>query len=372
MKVNYLIVGAGFTGATLAERLASQCDKKVLLIDRRNHIGGNAYDYYDERGILIHKYGPHIFHTNGKKIWDYLSQFTKWRPYQHRVLGVVDGQSVPIPFNLNSLYALFPPNHAKRLEDELIETFGFGVKVPILKMKEKSNGELSFLADYVYEKVFRNYTEKQWGLKPEELNPSVTARVPVSITRDNRYFYDRFQAMPKYGYTVLFNQMLSHPRIKILLQADYAEIADEIHYDKLIFTGPIDEYFNYCFGELPYRSLRFDFERVECEWYQDVATVNYPNENEFTRVTELKRLTGQRASISTLAYEYPQTYIRGQNDPYYPVPMESSQALFRKYNAEAKKIASRVIFAGRLGDYQYYNMDQAVARALTVFKGIVS
>ncbi|WP_027883116.1 UDP-galactopyranose mutase [Meiothermus rufus] len=371
MKVDWLIVGAGFTGAVLAERIASQLGQKVLVVDRRNHIGGNAYDFYDEHGVLVHKYGPHIFHTNSCKVWDYLSQFTEWRPYYHRVLASVEGKLVPVPFNLNSLYALFPPKYAERLEEKLIRTYGFGVKVPILKMKETDDVEMRFLADYIYRNIFYGYTLKQWGLKPEELDPSVTGRVPVYISRDDRYFQDTYQAMPKHGYTVMFQRILAHKNIKVLLNTDYREIAGEVYFNRMIYTGPIDEFFGFTKGSLPYRSLRFEFLHLSEEWHQNVGTLNYPNEYDFTRITEFKRLSGQVCPGTTLVVEYPEAYDPVVNEPYYPVPREENQSLYRLYKELAQKeLEGRVIFAGRLGDYRYYNMDQAVARALTIFSEI--
>lgn len=367
MKIDWLIVGAGFTGCVLAERIATQLDKKVLIVERRDHIGGNAYDYYNEHGVLVHKYGPHIFHTNSKEVWDYLSQFTEWRPYYHRVLAVVDGKKVPIPFNLNSLYDLFPPKYAEKLEGLLIKNFGFGVKVPILKLRESAEGELRFLADYIYEEVFYGYTLKQWELKPEELDPSVTGRVPVYISRDDRYFQDRYQAMPKHGYTALFRRMLSRPNIKVLLNTDYREVVNEVRFDRMIYTGPIDEFFDYMHGPLPYRSLRFEFVTLEEEWHQEVGTVNYPNEYDFTRITEQKHLTDQRLPWTTVVVEYPQAYQPGMNEPYYPIPREENRERFALYAEETAKLKN-VYLSGRLGDYRYYNMDQAVARALKVFR----
>ncbi|MFD2609118.1 UDP-galactopyranose mutase [Deinococcus taklimakanensis] len=364
MKFDYLIVGAGFTGATLAERLASQYDKKVLVIDRRNHIGGNAFDRHNEDDILLHLYGPHIFHTNSKKVWEYLSQFTEWRPYFHEVLGVIDGQKVPIPFNLNSLYALFPPAYAERLENLLIESFGFGVKVPILKLRESSSSELKFLADYIYKNVFLNYTKKQWGLSPEDLDPSVTGRVPVYISRDNRYFQDTYQAMPRQGYTRMFENMLQHPNIKVMLNTDYKEIYDAIKFSRLVYTGPIDEFYSFKHGELPYRSLRFEFQTLQYEYHQSVGTVNYPNEYDFTRITEQKYLSGQKNRATTLITEYPQPHITGITDAYYPIINEENRKRYEAYAKEARN--SDVIFAGRLADYKYYNMDQACARALSI------
>lgn len=368
MKVDWLIVGAGYTGLVLAERITSQLDQKVLVVERRNHIGGNAYDYYDDNGILVHGYGPHIFHTNSARVWGYLSQFTEWRPYYHHVLALVEGKTVPIPFNLNSLYAVFPPRYASRLEDLLLERYGFGVKIPILKLREGASGELHLLADYIYEKVFYGYTLKQWGLKPEELNPSVTGRVPVYISRDDRYFQDTYQAMPKLGYTEMFRRMMDHPNIKVLLNTDYREIIDDVGFNRMIYTGAIDEFFDYVHGELPYRSLRFEFAYYEVEDYQEVGQVNYPSEYTFTRISEFKHMTGQRAYGTTVAVEYPQDYLRGQNVPYYPVPQEKNRERYNRYLKEAQKLRDTVLFAGRLADYLYYNMDQAVARALTLFE----
>lgn len=372
MKVDWLIVGAGFTGCTLAERIATQLDQKVLLIDRRNHTGGNAYDHYDGNGILVHKYGPHIFHTNSKKVWDYLSAFTEWRPYHHHVLGVVEGKHVPVPFNLNSLEMLFPRRLAERLECALLEAYGFGVKVPILKMRENPNAELRNLADYIYKNVFYSYTVKQWDLKPDELDPSVTGRVPVYISRDDRYFQDTWQAMPRHGYSALFERMLNHRNIRVLLNTDYRELEGLAHFNRMIYTGPVDDYFDYLHGHLPYRSLRFDFVTADQERVQDAGTVNYPNDYDFTRITEQKYLTGQRSAVSTLVYEYPQPYIPGENDPYYPIPREENREQYNLYLREVEKLSGTVLLAGRLADYKYYNMDQAVARALKLFEDSVS
>ncbi len=369
MKADWLIVGAGFVGAVLAERIASELEKKVVVIDRRKHIGGNAFDHYDDHGILVHRYGPHIFHTYNRKVWDYLSRFTEWRPYYHRVLGVVEGRLVPIPFNLNSIRLLFPPRLAERLEEKLVGAFGYGARVPILKLKEVEDGDLRFLADYVYRNVFEGYTLKQWGLRPEGLSPSVTARVPVLVSRDDRYFQDTYQAMPKHGYTRLFEKLLSHLNIRVVLGMDWKEAEREIRFDRVVYTGPMDEFFGYAHGPLPYRSLRFWFEHRPQEVFQPVGTVNYPNEYAFTRITEFKHLTGQAHPGTTVAYEYPEAYTPGENEPYYPVPKEENQEVYERYLAEAKGLKS-VVFAGRLADYRYYNMDQAVARALKLFEEI--
>lgn len=371
MKFDWLIVGAGYSGCVLAERIASQLDQRVLIVEQRDHIGGNAYDFYNEHGILVHKYGPHIFHTKSKKVWNYLSQFTEWRYYYHHVLGVIEGKKVPVPFNLNSLYSLFPPRYAEKLESLLLEHFGFGVKVPILKLRESASGDLSFLADYIYNNIFLHYTQKQWNLKPEDLDRGVTGRVPVYISRDDRYFQDPYQAMPKLGYTELFRRMLAHPNIKVLLNTHYREVMNDIRFDRLIFTGSIDTFFDYSYGALPYRSLQFEFETIEQEWYQEVGTVNYPNDYDITRITEQKYLSGQTSPKTTLVKEYPQAHVLGQNDPYYPILNEASRERLSLYTKEAEKLNGSVLFAGRLGDFKYYDMDQAVLRALGLFEKVI-
>lgn len=368
----WLIVGAGFTGATLAERIATQLGQKVLVVDRRPHIGGNAYDYYNEHGILVHKYGPHIFHTNSKKVWQYVSNFTSWRPYFHQVLGSVSGKKVPVPFNLNSLHMVFPTRMAERIEQTLVDDYGFGKKVPILKLRESSSPDIQQLAEYVYENVFLGYTLKQWELRPEELAPSVTARVPVFVSKDDRYFQDTYQGMPALGYTEVFRRMLSHNNISVLLNSDYKDICDLIPHERVIYTGQIDELLDYQFGELPYRSLRFDVKTVDCERWQPVGTVNYPNEYEFTRITEQKVITGQTSDKTTLVTEHPERYMRGVNEPYYPIPRDENREIYRKYSAELSNAGGRVMVAGRLGDYKYYNMDQAIASALKLFESEIA
>lgn len=372
MKVDWLIVGAGFTGATVAERLATELNQKVLVIDRRFHIGGNAYDYFDAAGLMVHKYGPHIFHTYSKTVWDYLSRFTEWRPYYHHVLAVVEGKKVPLPFNLNSLASLFPDRYARKLEDLLVRTYGYGRKIPILRLRDHSNPDLRWLADYVYQNVFASYTQKQWELTPEQLNESVTARVPVYVSKDNRYFQDTYQAMPRQGYAELFQRMLSHPNIRLLLNCDYREIEGDIQFKRMLFTGPVDAFFDFRHGRLPYRSLRFEVSTLDQDCHQEVGTVNYPNEYDFTRITEQKYLTGQRSSKTTLVTEYPSPFIPGVNEPYYPVPQEANDHTYALYRREIESLSGKVLFAGRLADYKYYNMDQAVARALHVFQNIAA
>lgn len=369
MKFDYLIVGAGYSGCVIAERLASQLDKKVLIVESRDHIGGNAYDYYDEYGVLVHKYGPHLFHTTTKKVWDYLSNFTGWHYYNHHVKAVIEGKKVPIPFNLNSIYQLFSPKYAEKLENLLLDKFGYGIKIPILKLKKTDDPELKFLADYIYKNVFLGYTVKQWGLKPEELDFSVSSRVPVYISRDNRYFQDAYQAVPKHGYTEMFKKIIANKNIHLLLKTDYKEIIEDIKFDKMVYTGPIDYFFDNLHGPLPYRSLRFDFKNFpDTEYYQELTQINYPNNYDFTRITEFKHISGQKIDSTTVAVEYPQEHIPGKTTPYYPIPKDENHEQFDKYKAEAEKLKGSVYFTGRLADYKYYNMDQTVLVALRLFE----
>ncbi len=368
MKYDFLIVGAGFAGSVLAERLASVLDKRILLIDRRYHIGGNCYDEPDNSGILVHKYGPHIFHTNDEKIWNYLSRFTDWHRYEHKVLAVIQGKKVPVPFNLNSIDLCFTKEKAENLTDLLVKEYGYEAKIPILNLLECKVPELKELAEYIYKYVFLGYTVKQWGVKPEDLNMSVTARIPVFVSRDNRYFQDKYQGIPATGYTNLFNNMLKHPNIDIRLNTDFNDISG-VEYDKLIFTGPIDSFFNFKFGNLSYRSLYFELEQYEMEQYQETAQVNYPNDYDFTRITEFKHFLDYSSLHTTvIAKEYSQEYKYGENEPYYPIPDADNHSVFKKYCEEAEKLRGEVYFVGRLADYKYYNMDQVVARALNVFE----
>jgi UDP-galactopyranose mutase len=359
MNYDWIVVGAGFTGAAFAERLAS-IGKKVLLLDRRPHIGGNAFDEYNESGILVHRYGPHIFHTNSDVVWNYLSKFTDWRPYEHRVLGLIEGKLVPIPFNLDSLAALFPAPVAARIESVLAAEYGIGKKIPILKLQQSSNEEIRAFADYVYRNVFEGYTIKQWQLRPQELSPSVTARVPVSISRDDRYFQDTYQAIPLDGYTAMFRRMIGNPNLDLALGSDWKTPNGA----PVLFTGAIDELLNYRFGPLPYRSLRFEEKTLNVRRHQPVGTVNYPNNHDYTRTTEQTIITGQQADVTTLITEYPQPHIPGETIAYYPIPRDDNQALYAKYAAAASTEFPNVVLAGRLADYQYYNMDQACARGL--------
>jgi UDP-galactopyranose mutase len=359
---DYLIVGAGFAGSVLAERLARGSGMKVLLVDRRPHIGGNAFDHYDDSGILVHKYGPHIFHTNSREVFEYLSSFTRWRPYEHRVKASVDGQLVPIPINLDTINQLY----GLKLTSMQVEEFFASVAEPRETIRTSEDVVVGRVGRELYEKFFRGYTRKQWGLDPSQLDAMVTARVPVRTNRDDRYFSDTYQAMPLRGYTRLFENMLDHENIKILLNTDYREIVDDIPYRKMIYTGPVDEFFDLRYGKLPYRSLKFEFETVNQEWAQPVAVVNYPNEHLYTRSTEFKHLTGQEHRKTSLVYEYPMA----EGDPYYPVPRPENNELYKKYQALAEE-RSDVHFVGRLATYKYYNMDQVVAQALSVYARIV-
>jgi UDP-galactopyranose mutase len=371
MSPRYLVVGAGFTGATIARRIAEQLDRRVLLIDRRNHLGGNAFDEANEHGVVVHRYGPHIFHTNSDAVWQFLSRFTDWRPYEHRVMAEIDGRVVPLPFNLNTIDALFPPAEARRLAGHLVEGFGPGARVPVLKLRESADPELRRIGAFVYANVFENYTLKQWGLRPEQLDPAVTGRVPVLVGRDDRYFQDRYQAQPRDGFASLFARMVDHPNIDLALGVAFKDLPDATRFDRVVFTGPIDEFFGYAHGTLPYRSLRFEQETLPGDLVQPVAVVNHPNAHAYTRVTEMKHLTGQQAPSTTLMYEYPGDYVPGLNEPYYPVPREENRQLYARYREEADRLGT-VIFAGRLGDYSYYNMDQAVGRGLSLFEKAIA
>ena len=356
---DYMIVGAGFAGSVLAERLASVADKKVLLVEQRDHIGGNAYDYYNHHGILVHKYGPHIFHTNSRKVFDYLSQFTPWRPYEHRVLASVDGQLVPLPINLTTINTLY----GLQLSSDQVEAF-YNLKAEkVDHIRTSADVVISKVGKELYENFFKGYTRKQWDLDPSELDASVASRVPTRTNKDDRYFTDTYQAMPLYGYTKMFRNMLSHPNIKIMLNTDYKEIVDIIPYQRLIFTGPIDNYFNYCYGKLPYRSIDFRFDTFEKETFQKTGTINFPNEHLYTRITEFKYLTGQVHHKTSIVYEYP----TAEGDPYYPIPRPENAELYAKYQSLADTMTN-TYFTGRLGTYKYYNMDQVIAQSLTLFE----
>ena len=360
-RYDYLIVGAGFAGSVLAERLASQHGARILLVDRRPHIGGNAYDEPNEAGILYHKYGPHIFHTNSQQVVDYLSQFTEWRPYEHRVRALVRGKLVPIPINRTTLNVLFDLD--LKTDDEAAAYLASRAE-PVDEIVTSEDVVINAVGRELYELFFRGYTRKQWALDPSELDRQVTARIPTRTNTDDRYFTDTFQAMPKHGYTKMFEKMLDNPLIEVRTGIDYRDLRDEVGYGHLIYTGPIDEYFEHRFGKLPYRSLKFDHQTLQQEQFQETGTVNYPDEKvPYTRISEYKHLTGQQSPVTTITYEYPSA----EGDPYYPIPRPENQELFKRYEALADTTEG-VTFVGRLATYRYYNMDQIVGQALATFR----
>jgi UDP-galactopyranose mutase len=354
-KYDVLVVGAGFAGAVCAERLAS-AGNRVLVIDRRPHIGGNAYDKLDAKGVLIHVYGPHLFHTNGKRIFEYLSRFTAWRFYEHRVRAVYQGKLYPIPINrrtINDLYGL-------SLDEFGVRAFLDAAQEPRAPLKTSEDVVLSSVGRDLCEKFFRGYTRKQWGLDLSQLSAGVAARIPTRTNDDDRYFSDTHQFMPAQGYTALFRKMLDHPCIDVELAVDYASVRGQIDADWTVYTGPIDAYFDFRFGKLPYRSLEFEHLHVpDVEFYQTVGTVNYPNDHEYTRITEFKHLTGQECRGTSIVKEYPQA----SGDPYYPIPRPENEALYKRYR-ELANTEEKVKFVGRLAQYRYYNMDQVVGAAL--------
>ncbi|MGD8778522.1 MAG: UDP-galactopyranose mutase [Ignavibacteria bacterium] len=358
MGYDYLVVGAGFAGSVIAERIASQLNKKILLVEKRNHIGGNAYDEYDENGILIHKYGPHIFHTNSKQVFDYLSQFTEWRFYEHKVLAKLNNELYPIPINRITVNKLYNKNF---INDQEVVEFYDSVKEKRQSILNSEDIIVNQVGYDLYEKFFKHYTKKQWDLYPYELSPAVCGRIPIRTNDDCRYFTDKYQFMPKDGYTKMFERLLTHENIEIQLNTDYKAIVDNVEFDKMIYTGPIDYFFDYQFGKLPYRSIRFAFEKHDIDNYQETAVVNYVDKDiHYTRLTEYKKLTGQTANNTTvISKEY--TQLKGE--PYYPVPNDKNKPLYKKYIEQACKV-SNVAFLGRLADYKYYNMDQVVMIAL--------
>ncbi|HEV2539608.1 MAG TPA: UDP-galactopyranose mutase [Frateuria sp.] len=357
-----LVVGAGFAGSVIARELAD-AGWLVRVVDKRIHVAGNAYDELDAHGVLVHRYGPHIFHTNGERIFDYLSRFTEWRPYEHRVRGVVDGRAYPFPINrdtLNQLYGL-------DLDDTGAEAFLERVREPRDPVLTSEDVVLNSVGRDLYEKFFLNYTRKQWGLDPSQLKAGVAARIPVRTNTDDRYFTDTFQAMPKFGYTRMFEAMLDHPNITVELGVDFEDLRDNMRAAHVVYTGPIDAYFRYCFGPLPYRSLRFEHEHLAgLTQYQETGTINYPNDHAYTRITEFKHLTGQTHSGTSIVREYPQA----EGEPYYPIPRAENEALFKRYE-ELAKAERNVTFVGRLAQYRYYNMDQVVGAALAAAKRLL-
>lgn len=363
MRFPYVIVGAGLAGITMAERIASQMNEKVLIIEKRSHIGGNVYDSYDKEGILIHNYGPHTFHTNDKEVFDYICGFTEWNDYQHRVLSYVDGNFVPLPISLETINRLYNMN----LSEDEMEDFIASRRIPIDEIKTSEDVVLSQGGRDIYEKFFKYFTIKQWGVSQAELDRTVISRIPFRKNRDTRYFTDQYQGNPKYGYTAMCQKMLDHPNIKIMLNTDYKEVIGDIAYDKLIYTGPIDYYFDNCYGELLYRSIRFQFETHDCESYQPVTSTRYPLDYDYTRITEFKKMTGQKHPKTTILKEFP--CFGGE--PYYPYPTQEWKALAERYRELARK-EENVIFLGRLAQYKYYDMDDVIREALDVFEKLKS
>ena len=359
-----LVVGAGLSGAVLANELSG--DSKIVVIDDSDILAGNCYDYRDNNGIMVHRYGSHIFHTSDEDVWNYLSQFTSFNDYTHKVIGSVDGKEISIPINFKSIRKLFPEN-ANSIEDKLSAIYGYGSRVSILDLMKQDDEELKNFADYIYENIFLHYTEKQWGRTPYEIDESVIARVPVIVSEDDRYFQDRFQGIPLEGYTKMIENMLDHPNITVKLNTSFKDI-DHTKYDKIFYTGPIDELMDYCFGPLPYRSVHFKLEEYDREFYQDNAVVNYPNNYDFTRIHEYKYYLNDKSEKTVIAKEYSEAFEPGKNDRFYPIPTEENIALYNKYLEAAKKKYPNMYFLGRLGDYKYYDMDKAVARAFEVYR----
>lgn len=362
MNFKYVIVGAGLAGITMAERIANVLDEKVLIIEKRNHIGGNIYDSYNEEGILIHNYGPHIFHTNDKEVYHYLSGFTKWNDFWHRVLTYVDGNLIPMPITVETINQLYNLN----LDCSQVEEFLRKQAVDRKEIKTSKDVALSKVGQDIYEKIFESYTKKQWGIDPAELDTSVISRIPIRLNRDTRYFNDKYQGMPSHGYTKMCEKMIANKNIKIMLNADYKEVIDDINYDTLIYTGATDEFYQYKYGKLSYRSINFVFETYDKQAYQEAPVVNYPNDYDYTRITEFKKLSWQEHKKTTICKEFP----CAEGEPYYPFPTKECKAQYALYEEEMKK-ESKVIFIGRLAEYRYYNMDAVVRRALDTFEQLV-
>jgi UDP-galactopyranose mutase len=367
---DWLIVGAGLTGAVAAERIASQLGQRVLVVDRRAHIGGNTFDAPNADGIVVHVYGPHIFHTRSERVWRYLSRFTQWRPYAHRVQARVGGRLVPVPFNLDTLHALFPAAEARRLEARLVGAFGRDAHVPVLQLRQHADPDLRRAGEVAYEALFDGYTRKQWGVGPDALDASVTARVPIRLSRDDRYFQDPYQGIPAQGYAAMVQRILDHPGIDVALETDFARIDGHVGVRRVLYTGPLDALMGYAHGVLPYRSLRFEHQTLaQSALAQPVAQLNHPDpaDGAFTRVVEHRHLTGQQAERTTLTREFSLAHVPGQTEPYYPIPQADNERIFRRYRGELARIHPTLLTAGRLADYRYYNMDQAVGRALSLF-----
>ena len=377
-----IIIGSGIAGAAAARVLAEEQGRKVLVLEKKHHIGGNCYDGKDEYGILVHWYGPHIFHTGNEEVYEWLSRFTDWYAFGHEVVARVGDKLLPVPFNLNTLKMVYGEEKAAVLEKKLVDTFGFGARVPILKLREQQDEDLRAIADYVYENVFLRYTMKQWGQTPEEIDPAVTGRVPVVISYDNRYFGDKYQGMPLDGFTPMFEKMLAHPNIEIRTNTNAKDVlaisekegkvlleGPEFH-GTVIYTGPVDELFDCRFGRLPYRTLRFDFEHYDRPDYQGHSVVNYTVSEDYTRITEFKYLTGQKADSTTIVKEYPFAYTGAEGEiPYYAIMNEENNALYQKYAELAAKLPDFHLL-GRLAEYKYYNIDAMAARAIALARSL--
>lgn len=388
MKYDAIVVGIGYAGAVCARRLAEEANKKVLLIDKRNHIAGNMYDEYDEKGILVHRYGPHISVMNEDRVYKFLSRFTAWHPYLHRVNALIDGIEVPLPINFTSIDLLFSYEKASEIKSALSKQYGAGSSVAILDMKQSDNTLIRDFADFVFEKVFLHYTEKMWGLTPEQIDPAVTARIPIRLSYDNRHFQHKYQVMPEHGFTKLFEKMLDHPNIDVRLNTNAKDILclnenthavdlkeDGLFSGEVIYTGALDELFDYRFGELPYRSLQFEFNSYPQDYIQDSTVLNWPDKRSATRRTEMKRLTGQRMDgwTSTIT-EYPGPYQRGSavfGEPLYPINNSECLSKYEQYKKLADEY-SQIILVGRLADYKYYNMESTIKRALEVCDRLMS
>jgi len=380
-----IIVGAGFSGAVMAEQLASELDWQILVLEQRDHVAGNCHDGKTRDGITIHHYGPHLFHTSKQRVWEYLSRFSEWKPYHHKVLAEVDGCRIPLPFNLNSLRMVFPADRALELERKLLESYGKDSRVSILTLREAGDPDLLEVADWIYNRVFVNYTARQWGVDPEDISPDVLGRVPVVLSHDDRYFQDVYQAIPLSGYTRMIESMLDHPNITVQTNQQALsrfELVDGngIRFDgrpfegSLIYTGMLDELFGYCHGELPYRSLKFEFETLDYPYFQSNTTVNYPNESTFTRITEFKHILQEHSDRTVIVTEYPQEYDRQdqrKNIPYYPVFTAENQRRYDRYRSLATAYP-QLTALGRLAEYRYLNMDDAVDNALSAADKLIT
>ena len=367
MPYDNLVVGSGFSGATVARLLADR-GEKVTVIDKKDHVAGNCFDYRDDNNIMIHKYGSHIFHTSSKKVWDFVRRFTDFNLYMHKVKGIIDGIEAPIPFNLNTLHMVFPKTMADRLEEKLVKTYGYGKKVPILEFQKQDDDDLKLLAQYVYEKIFLNYTTKQWGYSPDEVDGAVTARVPVYISRDDRYFQDTYQGIPLHGYTELVKNMLNHPNINVKLNTEFSMLHSN-QYNRIFYTGSVDELLDYKYGPLPYRCVYFGYNTFDVEHALSNAVINYPCNYDFTRVHEYKYYLNDKSDKTVVVKEYSEPFELGKNERYYPIPKEDNIQLYKKYCKDAKQIKNLYLL-GRLGDYKYYDMDKAVLRAMELVEGL--